>query len=100
MFERVIGLNVVDEVIYTKYRESMTPILNSYNADFGYDFIVSNVLKSKTSERINRVFTISFPSKSVMKSFFEDPEYIKVKKKYLDNSIDSKTIISMYETNT
>ena len=67
MFERVMGLNVVDEVIYTKYRESMTPILNSYNADFGYDFIVSNVLKSKTSERINRVFTISFPSKSIMK---------------------------------
>ena len=100
MFERVMGLNVIDEQGYKKYREGMVPILHSYGADFGYDFIVSEVLKSKTTKRINRVFTIDFPSKKVMESFFKDSKYLEVKKKYLDHSIDEKTIISMHETNT
>ena len=97
MFERIMGLNVIDDDAYAKYRDEMTPILHSYNADFGYDFIVSNVLKSKSTKKINRVFTIDFPSESTMLIFFEDPVYVEVKKKYLDHAIDSKTIISMHE---
>jgi len=89
MFERIMGLNVIDEQAYNEYRKGMTPILNSYAADFGYDFIVSEVLKSKTADKINRVFTIDFPSKDVMESFFDDPKYIEVKKKL--------TVISMHE---
>ena len=97
MFERIMGLNVIDDDAYAKYREGMTPILHSYNADFGYDFIVSKVLKSKATNNINRVFTIDFPSESVMNSFFEDVDYIAIKKKYLDHAVDSKTVISMHE---
>jgi len=100
MFERIMGLNVIDEQAYKKYRQEMTPILNSYGADFGYDFTVSNVHKSKTKNKINRVFTIDFPSEKVMESFFEDAKYIEIKKMYLDHSISDKTIISMHEKNT
>ena len=100
MFERIMGLNVIDQQAYKKYRERMTPILQSYGADFGYDFIVSEVLKSKTTKKINRVFTIDFPSKAVMASFFEDSKYLEVKKKYLNDSIDEKIIISIHEKNT
>jgi len=97
MFERIMGLNVIDQESYNLYRERMTPILNSYNADFGYDFIVSTVLKSKTENKINRVFTIDFPSKKTMEDFFNDPKYLEIKRQFLDCSIDSKTIISMHE---
>lgn len=100
MFERIMGLNVADELLYQKYRESMAPILGSYGGAFGYDFIVSDVLKSKTENEINRVFTIEFPSKEIMEKFFSDPEYLEVKNKYFDVSVNSKTIISMYEKNT
>jgi len=100
MFERVMGLNVVDDEAYKNYREGMTPILNSYGADFGYDFVVSRVLKSKTKDKINRVFTIDFPSKEIMNEFFNDPDYLKVKRTFLDHSIDSKTLISMHEKST
>jgi len=100
MFERIMGLNVIDEQSYKRYREGMTPILNAYGANFGYDFIVSDVLISKTTIDINRVFTIEFPSKNAMESFFDDAKYIEVKKKYLDRSIDGKTIISMHEKDT
>ena len=97
MFERIIGLNVIDEDAYARYRQGMTPILHFYNADFGYDFVISSVLKSKVASDINRVFTIDFPSERAMNSFFEDSAYIEIKKKYLDRAIDSKTIISMHE---
>jgi len=97
MFERVMGLNIVDDQAYEKYRRGMKPILNSYGADFGYDFIVSKVLISKTKEKINRVFTIEFPSRKTMEEFFADPNYLKVKTEFLDRSIDGKTLISIHE---
>jgi len=97
MFERIMGLDVVDDELYRKYREYMTPILNSYGADFGYDFMVSDVLKSKTEGKINRVFTIDFPSRKVMENFFKDSNYLEIKRKFLDCSIGSKTVISIHE---
>jgi len=100
MFERIMGLNVIDNETYQKYREGMTPILNSYGADFVYDFIVSDTLMSKTEDNINRIFIIEFPSKVIMEEFFADPKYIEVKKKYLDHSIAGKTVISMNEKST
>jgi uncharacterized protein (DUF1330 family) len=96
-FERVMGLNVIDRKGYQKYREAMIPILKTYGGSFGYDFIVSEVLLSKTKNDINRVFTIEFPSKLKMEEFFENPDYIAVQNRYLNDSINSKTIISMHE---
>ncbi len=45
----LVGLNVVDDAAYQSYRDEMTPILKSYGGGFGYDFRVSEVLKSKTN---------------------------------------------------
>lgn len=97
MFERIMGLYVIDDEAYKMYRDGMTPILHSYNANFGYDFIISDVLKSKTSNKINRVFTIDFPCKKVMEDFFSDPKYLEIKTKFFDQSVESKTVISMHE---
>lgn len=98
MFERIMGINVIDEPEYQKYREAMFPILKSFGGAFGYDFRVSEVLLSKTEDKINRVFTIEFPSKQKMEAFFSFPDYLAVQNRHLKNSINSKTIIAMHET--
>ena len=97
MFERIMGLNVIDDIKYQQYREAMLPILTTFGGEFAYDFKVSEVLLSKTSDKINRVFTIEFPSKEKMDAFFSCSDYIDVKNKYFDQSVDSKTIISIHE---
>jgi len=99
-FERIMGLHVVDEEEYQCYREKMEPILNSMGGAFGFDFKVSEVLRSKSNEPINRVFTIEFPSREVMDEFFSNPEYVKVQRKHFANSVKSKTVISMHHQST
>jgi len=99
-FERIMGLEVIDDEIYQKYRDNMTPILKKFGGSFGFDFIVSDVLKSKTDLPINRVFTLDFPSRAMMDSFFSDSAYIDVKNKYFQSSVKSVTTISLHEKNT
>jgi len=99
-FERIMGIEVIDEAEYQQYRENMIPILTLFGGSFGFDFKVSEVLKSKTEECINRVFTIDFPSKEIMDQFFSDSSYLEVKEKYFKHSVNSVTTISMHEKNT
>jgi uncharacterized protein (DUF1330 family) len=96
-YERIMGLEVVDFDMYQDYRDAMTPLLHAIGGDFGFDFIVSKVLKSKTEDNINRVFTLEFPSKEIMNQFFNSPDYITVKNKYFDHSVNSKVVISLHE---
>lgn len=99
-YERIIGLDIIDEEEYQRYREAMLPILKTYGGAFGFDFKVSEVLLSKTEDNINRVFTIAFPSRERMEEFFSDPDYVVIQNRHLKNSIKSKTVISMHETNS
>ena len=96
-YERVMGLNVIDDQQYQKYREGMEPILNSIGGSFGYDFKIAKVLRTKTANKINRVFTIEFPSKEEMETFFSNPDYMTIQNMYLNNSVTDKTVISMHE---
>lgn len=96
-YEILVGLNVIDDLKYNDYRSAMRPILVSYNGRFGYDFKVSEVLKSEGSSDINRVFTINFSDQNKMESFFSDKEYLAVKEKHFVESVASTTIISSYE---
>ncbi|MFT6068440.1 MAG: hypothetical protein ACJAT2_000207 [Bacteriovoracaceae bacterium] len=99
MLEMLVGLNVSDENNYSLYRKGMTPILTSVGGGFGYDFKVSDVLINKSGNEMNRVFTIYFPTKEVMKSFFSNPDYLKIKAKFFEGSVLETTIISTYERN-
>lgn len=45
--EMLVGLNVIDDEAYQSYRDEMMPILKNYGGGFGYDFKVSEVLKSE-----------------------------------------------------
>jgi uncharacterized protein (DUF1330 family) len=99
-FERIMGLEVTDDEVYQQYRDNIIPILETFGGSFGFDFKVSDVLKSKTDEHINRVFTIDFPSREIMENFFSDPTYLEVKSKYFQHSVKSVNTISMHEKNT
>jgi len=94
-----MGIYVTNEEEYANYRKGMMPILHTYGGSFGYDFKVSEVLKSKEDGPINRVFTIEFPNQETMEKFFSDPNYLVVKKAHLDCSISSRTVIAMFESN-
>jgi len=99
LYEMLIGLNVLDDSKYEEYRENMKPILSSYEGGFGYDFKISEVLLTKTTNEINRVFTIYFPDIEKMEAFFSNPEYLKIKEQYFEGSVESTTIISTYTKN-
>jgi len=97
LFEYVVGLHVINEDLYAKYRENMTPLLESFGGGFHYDFCVSDVLKTQTQNKINRVFTIYFPTKQASEKFFSHEEYLLIKEKYFEKAVESTTIISEYE---
>jgi len=96
-YEILVGLNVVDEKIYQQYRTAMKPVLHDYDGDFCYDLKISEVLKSESNENLNRVFTLNFPSVQQKDDFFSDPQYLQVKQKFFDRSVDSITIMASYQ---
>lgn len=97
MIEMLIGLNVTNEEGYSSYRAGMTPLLEAAGGGFGYDFKIAETLKSETDEKINRVFTIYFPSPDVMNSFFTDPGYLNIKKEHFEGAVASTTIMKTYK---
>ena len=94
--EMLVGLNVIDDDAYQLYRDEITPILKELGSRFGYDFRVSEVLKSKTEAPINRVFTIYFPDDDAMNSFFSNDEYLKIKQKHFEKSVTDTTILARW----
>ena len=97
MYEYIVGLDIVNDELYDKYRKFMMPILNKYGGGFKYDFKIQQTLKSSCEENINRVFLIYFPSKIKADEFFSNKEYLLIKDKYFTPSVKSTTIISSYE---
>lgn len=95
--ETLVGLYVTDDDLYRKYREGMSPILQTYGGGFGYDFKVSEVLKSEVEAPINRVFTIFFENEDAMNTFFTNEKYLEIRNKYFESSVSATTIISKYE---
>ena len=97
VLELLVGLNVTDDQSYQRYREGMTPILKSYGGGFSNDFRIEEVLKSKTEAPINRVFTIFFPDRAAKDRFFADEQYLQVKARFYDVSVQDTTILASYE---
>ncbi len=95
--EMLVGVYVVDDDLYQRYRELMLPILQSYGGGFGYDFRVSEVLLSQVDAPINRVFTIFFESEESKSAFFADEAYLDVRTRYFEPSVTSTTIIANYQ---
>jgi len=95
-FERLVGLYITDDVMYTKYRENMTPILKTYGGGFAYDFKIQETLQNESEKPINRVFLIYFKDENAMIKFFSNEEYLKIKEEFFDQSVSSAHEISKY----
>jgi uncharacterized protein (DUF1330 family) len=94
----LMGLQVIDQASYSRYRSSMTPILQSYGGAFGYDFVVEKVLKGRGNDQINRVFTISFPDRSSRERFFADEKYQAVRSELFEPAVASATVLAEFES--
>ncbi len=97
-FERLVGLFVTDETAYEAYRAAMKPILTRYGGAFQFDFRVNETLLSQATHPINRVFIIRFPDEQSHNAFFSDPEYVAVRTRFFNASVDGSTVIARYTT--
>jgi uncharacterized protein (DUF1330 family) len=98
-FEMLVGLDVVDDDMYARYRGAIAPILKRYGGGFRYDFRVSETLKSEVRHRINRVFTIFFADEAARDAFFADGEYKAVRAEFFVGSVNAMAVLAEYLTN-
>jgi uncharacterized protein (DUF1330 family) len=96
-YERLVGLNVVDETRYAEYRAAMTPLLHAVGGSFRYDFRPAEVLKSEAPHPITRVFVIRFPDQATHERFFADPQYLAVRRDHFEPSVRGVTTLAAYE---
>lgn len=85
--EILIGLEVLDEASYAEYRARMTPLLHAHGGSFGVDVRVAEVLKSPEPGAFNRLFTIRFPTVAAHDSFFENAEYLAIRREWFEPSV-------------
>ncbi|HEY8966383.1 MAG TPA: DUF1330 domain-containing protein [Candidatus Methylacidiphilales bacterium] len=95
--EILLGLQVSDDALYTRYREAMAPMLALAGGAFRFDFQVAAVLKKQTEAPINRVFAIRFPDRAAKERFFTDPAYLAVRERFFTASVEAVTVLSEYE---
>lgn len=95
--ERLVGMYIINDIGYTKYREAMMPLLSTYGGGFAYDFKIAEVLKSQTQKKINRVFIIYFENEKSMNNFFSDDKYLAIKEQYFNDSVSDITEIAKYK---
>ena len=96
-FELLVGLNVVYEDGYQKYREGTLPLLTACGGYFRYDFAVARVLKGEAQHPINRVFVVVYPDRDTQVRLFKDPEYLRVREEFFTPSVAGVTRLAEYE---
>lgn len=94
--EILVGVQVVDEESYAKYRALMTPLLEARGGRFGLDVRVATVLRSPAEAPFNRLFTIRFDSARELDEFFSHPEYLAIRKRWFERSVSSVTRLGRY----
>ena len=89
----LFGLELTDDAGYTQYRSAMAPILARHGGAFGCDFVVARVLKGPNT-RINRVFTVTFPSSANRDRFFADEEYRSVRARWFEPAVGAVEVLA------
>jgi uncharacterized protein (DUF1330 family) len=89
----LFGLEVTDDAGYTHYRNAMAPILARHGGTFDCDFVVARVLKGP-NPRINRVFTLTFPSSTNRDGFFADEQYRSVRERWFEPAVGAVEVLA------
>jgi uncharacterized protein (DUF1330 family) len=93
----LLGVEVVDQAGYARYRAEMTPILASYGGSFGVDLVVARVLQGGGDARPNRVFTVVFPDRQTRERFFADTGYRAVRTAYFEPAVARTVMLGEYD---
>jgi uncharacterized protein (DUF1330 family) len=92
----LVGLWIDDQEGYRRYRAAMAPVLARFGGAFGWDFVVSEVLRAEVQAPVNRVFTLVFPDRGARERFFADPEYAEARARWFAPSVGATTILAEY----
>jgi uncharacterized protein (DUF1330 family) len=95
--EILVGVQVVDDAIYTQYRAAMTPLLEAHGGRFVVDVRVAEVLRSPSGTELNRLFTIRFPSAHEHDAFFANPRYLAIREKLFTPSVSRTVLLGAYD---
>lgn len=96
-YERIFGLEVVDQAVYTQYRNEMVPLMEAAGGTFRYDFDIARVLRGEKNAPINRAFVIRFPTRAASEKFFADARYLEIRRRLFEPSVVAITMIAEYE---
>lgn len=96
--EILVGVFVVDEELYAKYRAEMTPLLEAHGGRFIVDVRVETVLLAPPQAQFNRLFTIHFPNATQLQAFFSNPDYQVVRKRWFEPSVSSVAQLGNYRS--
>ncbi|MDB4986716.1 MAG: hypothetical protein JWN04_1894 [Myxococcaceae bacterium] len=93
----VVALEIRDDALYAAYRARMTPLLEARAGRFGFDFVVSKVLKTSGSLALNRVFSMVFPDRATREAFFADPTYLKARSELFEPAVQTVEFLAEYD---
>ena len=97
-FEMTVGLNVIDDEKYARYRDEIAPLMQSAGGRFRYDFTIARTLKHEAGHEINRLFVVHFPDRATKDHFFADPKYVEIRSRLFEKAVKGATIIAEYTT--
>jgi uncharacterized protein (DUF1330 family) len=94
--EILIGVQVIDEVGYARYRAEMTPVLEAHGGRFVLDVRVAEILRASSPAAFNRLFAIRFPSARHRDAFFANPDYMAIRARLFEPSVSAMVRLGDY----
>jgi uncharacterized protein (DUF1330 family) len=88
-----MGVHVIDETGYARYRAEMTPVLEAHGGRFVLDVRVAEVLRAPSPSAFNRLFAIRFPSAQHRDAFFADPDYQGIRAQWFEASVSGGVVL-------
>jgi uncharacterized protein (DUF1330 family) len=94
--EILIGVQVIDEAGYARYRAEMTPVLEAHGGRFVLDVRVAEILRASSPAAFNRLFSIRFPSARHRDAFFANPDYMAIRARLFEPSVSEMVRLGDY----
>lgn len=85
--EMLMGVHVIDEAAYARYRAEVRPVLAAHGGRFVLDVRVAEILQAPSPSPFNRLFAIRFPSAQHRDAFFADPDYSGIRARWFEPSV-------------
>src|SRR5512134_3314124 len=90
--EILMGVQVIDEAGYARYRSEMMPLLEAHGGRFVLDVRVAEILRTPTPSAFNRLFVVRFPSAQQRDAFFAHRDYAAIRTRWFEPSVSGGVI--------